>query len=318
MASAPLASVVVCTHNRSRLLAEACRSVLAVDFPSDAWELVIIDNRSTDDTLEVAHGIADEHPGRVRVIEEPAIGLSTARNRGIREARGEIVAFLDDDAFPDATWLKALVDALEQDSALAAGGPVEPLFEGDLPDWFAERYLPYLTVWDRGDQLHALAYNEYPRGANIAFRKEAFERFGGFSPELGRKGKSLRSCEEIEICLRIERGGGKILYVPGAGVRHRVSTERITPRWLVARFGAQGRSEAIIDWQHGGMRGLRKGLDQALRNAVGGFRHRHRDGKLLAHCHRGALWGYIDGMVRSVFTVRRYRPLEPATDWPTT
>ncbi|MEM7480149.1 MAG: glycosyltransferase [Acidobacteriota bacterium] len=310
------ASVVVCTHNRSRLLAEACQAVLGVDYPADRWELVIIDNRSTDDTLTVAQGIAAEYPGRVRVVEEPAIGLSAARNRGIREAKGEIVAFLDDDAFPEPAWLGALVEALQRDRALAAGGPVEPRFEGDLPDWFAERYLPYLTVWDRGDEIHPLEYNEYPRGANIAFRRETFDRFGGFSTDLGRKGKSLRSCEEIELCLRIERSGGKILYVPEAGVEHLVSTERITPHWLIARFAAQGRSEAIIDWQHGGFRGLRKGLGQALRNALGGFVHRKRDGRLLGRCHRGALWGYLDGMLRAVFTVRRYRPLEPAADWP--
>jgi GT2 family glycosyltransferase len=308
MPEPPFASVVVCTQNRSRLLAEACAAALAVDYPAERWELLIVDNRSTDDTLEVAREVASAHPGWVRVIEEPELGLSAARNRGIAEARGEVIAFLDDDAFPAAGWLRALADAVAEPGVLAAGGPVEPEFEGALPDWFRGRFLPYLTVWDLGPEPLNLTYNEYPRGANLAFRREAFERVGGFSAHLGRRGDSLRSCEETELCLRLERAGGAIRYAPAARVRHRVAAGRITERWMIRRYGAQGRSEAIIHWRHGGPRGLALGLRAALARAAAGTLTRHRGGKLLARCQRAALAGFLDGAARAVLGVRRWQP----------
>lgn len=313
MADIPFASVVVCTHNRSRLLAEACTAALAVDYPPDRFELLIVDNRSTDDTLAVAREVAAAHPGRVRVVEEPEIGLSAARNRGVAEARGEVIAFLDDDAYPEPRWLAALAAALTTGGALAAGGPVEPLYAGTLPPWFDDRYLPYLTVWDRGPEPHDLAYNEYPRGANIAYHRRAFERYGGFSPRLGRKGKSLLSCEETEHCLRIERGGDRVAYVPEARVRHRVAADRITRQWLTDRFNAQGRSEAIIDWRHWGPAGLARGLRQGLAN-VAASRSALSDAPdpeaatLLHHCHRATLRGYLSSALTAPLTLKRWKP----------
>lgn len=309
--AAPFASVVVCTHNRSQLLAEACETALAVDYPPERWELIVVDNRSTDDTPEVARAVAARHPSRVRVVEEAEIGLSAARNRGILEACGEVVAFLDDDAFPEPVWLSALVRALTTEGALAAGGPVEPLYNGELPSWFGPRHLPYITVWDRGTEPHELAYNEYPRGANIAFHRSAFERFGGFNPQLGRKGSSLLSCEETELCLRVERGGGTVLYVPEARVRHRVAAHRITRQWLIDRYGAQGRSEAIVDWMHWGLGGLLRGVWQAAANLLRARRNRDPDDPattLVATCQRRTLGGYLAGALKAPFSLPRWRP----------
>jgi GT2 family glycosyltransferase len=227
--SSPRTTVAVCTRNRSRSLLDACEATLAVDPPDGGWELLIVDNRSTDDTAEVARELAAREP-RVRVEVEPEIGLSAARNAGFRHARGELVVYVDDDAYPEPGWLRALVAAFDREGVLAAGGPVAPRFEGELPGWLGERFLPYLTVWDLGPEPIELTYNEYPRGANMAFHRDVFDRFGGFSTQLGRKGRSLLSCEETELCLRIERGGGKVLYVPEARVEHSVDAGRIDER----------------------------------------------------------------------------------------
>jgi GT2 family glycosyltransferase len=317
--STPLVSVVVCTRNRSTSLADSLAGLLAMDYPSDRWELLVVDNASTDDTLEVAQAVERENPDRVRVVEEREIGLSAARNAAIRVSEAEIIAFIDDDAVPAPGWLAALVGALSRPGVLCAGGPVRPEFEGELPDWFAGRLLGYLSIWDKGDQEAELVYNEYPRGTNVAFRREAFERFGGFSTKLGRKGKSLLSGEETEICLRIERSGGKILYVPGAGVRHVTPAERVTPAWMARRFQAQGRSEAIINWGHAGLRGLRRGLRMYVRNAIGGRAEARfgETGRILALCQRRALRGYVLGMLEAPFRIRRYRSREsePPADW---
>lgn len=309
----PEASVIVCTRNRSASLAEACEAILAIDFPTDRWEMIVVDNMSTDDTLAVAQALAEKYPDLVRVLQESEIGLSAARNAGVRAARGEVIAFIDDDAFPEPGWLQALVDVFDRGDVLAAGGPVEPLFQGDLPDWFDERYMPYITVWDKGPEVQTLTYNEYPRGANLAFHREVFERFGLFSTHLGRKGKNLLSCEELELCLRIERSGGKILYVPGARIRHLTVAERVTCDWLLKRFAAQGRSEAIIDWQHAGLHGLRVGLRryrEAARSAAG--QPDSEASEIFARCTRHALHGYLRGLLSAPLRVPRYRPAAAA------
>lgn len=316
MSKLPFVSVVVCTRNRSRTLAESSTALLAVDYPPDRWEVVIVDNRSTDDTLAVAHEIARGRPDLVRVIEQPELGLSATRNAGIRHARGEIIAFADDDAFPEREWLRALVEALLQENALAAGGPVEPWFQGELPRWFSDRYLPYLAAWDRGAEVHSLTYNEYPRGNNIAFRRIVFERFGYFSRQLGRTGSSLLSCEETELCLRIERGGGRILYAPKARIRHLTAAARITPDWLAQRFFAQGHSEAIVEWRHGGWRGLGRGWYRWFRMTLEAARQRHLppDGQIYARCLRHALAGHSRGVMGAPLRVPRYRPAE-GSEW---
>ena len=295
------ASVVVCTRNRSAALREACEGALALAAPF-AWELVIVDNASTDDTLEVARGIARGRPG-VRVEVEPTVGLSAARNLGARLARGAWVAYLDDDAIPAPSWLEAYAESFAAPTVLAAGGPIDPLYGGPLPDWFEPHFALYLAAWDRGPAPHRLAYNEYPRGANMAFRREVFTRCGEFEHRLGRRGRSLRSCEEIELCLRVERAGGAVVYAPGARVRHRVETGRLTPDWFAARFDAQGFSEAVVEWKHFGAAGLRRGLASHRAAAEGA------DG-LLGRFRRAAGRGYRRGALYSVLAVPRWDPPE--------
>jgi glycosyltransferase involved in cell wall biosynthesis len=314
MPELPQASVIVCTRNRAPTLVRAAEALLALDYPRDRWELVVVDNGSTDATAQVVAELAAAQPGLVRIVNEPRAGLSIARNTGFHAARGEVIAFADDDAFPTVGWLRALVEALLAEGALVAGGPVEPAFEGELPAWFDDLYLPYLAAWDRGDQVHALHYNDYPRGNNMALRREVFARFGEFSPHLGRTGRSLLSCEETELCLRVERGGGRIVYAPGARIRHLTVTERITPKWLARRFFAQGRSEAILEWQHAGWRGLRTGWLRWLRIC------RHvaslaREDPLFARCQRRALLGHSIGFLTAPISVPRYRPEGQAADW---
>jgi glycosyltransferase involved in cell wall biosynthesis len=309
MSPSPRVSVIVCTRNRSKLLEEACESMLEMEAPGSEWELLIVDNDSTDDTLELARGIERTHPERVRVMIEKEVGLSATRNAGIGAARGEILAFLDDDAFPARDWLSGIADALSEPQILCAGGPVEPLFQGELPEWLDDRFLPYLTVWDKGPETLPLQYNEYPRGANIAYRRAAFERFGLFSPHLGRKGRSLTSCEEIEHCLRIERGGGRIVYTPAARIRHWVDASRITPEWMEKRFAAQGRSEAIIHYQHAGHRGLRKGLRVYLTNAKNTPEGTSEADRLYRRCTRATLRAFFLACIDVPFRIPRYKPL---------
>jgi len=300
-------SVVVCTRNRSTALAGALDAMLAVDYDPRRWEMLIVDNASTDDTAAVAESVAASHPDRVRVVVEREIGLSAARNAGVAATAAGIVAFIDDDAFPEPGWLGAIVRGFRRSEVMCVGGPVAPLIEGELPEWFRGRFLPYLTVWDLGADEIELAYNEYPRGANIAFRRSGLELVGGFSTHLGRKGASLLSCEEIELCLRLERAGFTTLYQPGARVRHLTPVGRMTPEWLGARFAAQGRSEAVLNWMHGGLDAVRTGLRAARRHARDAARNRAQVGEVFAACSRHTVRGYYRGLL-DLPRVPRYRP----------
>ncbi len=318
MLKSPRISVIVCTRNRSELLTKACNSILAVEPPKRSWEMVIVDNMSTDDSLDIAHRIAAQNPNRVRVIQEAELGLSAARNAGVRATQSEILVFIDDDAFPQPSWLRGLEEALEMDRVYACGGPIDPLIEGELPDWVGKRYLPYLSAWDPGSEILDLAYNEYPRGANMAFRREVFERFGFFSHHLGRRGKSLRSCEETELCLRVERGGYRVLYTPKARVSHMVTANRVTEPWLLDRFAAQGTSEAIIDWQHGGLAGLRVGYERFHRYAVEARRDTGPGSDLFRRCQDRSWKAYSKAALFCPWTVRRWKPspeVGPIASW---
>jgi glycosyltransferase involved in cell wall biosynthesis len=316
------AEVVVCTRNRARLLAQACEAILAQDFPQDLWRLVIVDNASTDETHAVAKELERRFAGRIKAVQEPQIGHCAARNRGIQSTSAPIVAFTDDDAMPDRTWLRTLVKALTSSDALAAGGPVDPVFPVEMPKWFVSDFFPYLAVW-RCNGAGDLTYNEYPRGVNLAFRRKVFDRFGLFNTSLGlRAGRSLY-CDEVELCLRIERAGGRIVYSPHSIVRHCIEPERLTVDWITGRFAAQGRSEAIVNWIHGGWRGLLLGLNVHLRNIPAvpweGLAPRHpgltalelkQAAAVMTRCQRLALGGYLRQAGAAILRTPRYRALD--------
>ena len=159
------ATVAICTANRCARLAETLAALLpGVDF--GAAEVVVVDNGSIDGTPRLLAEVVAAHPRGVRAVREERAGLSAARNRAVREARGDLLLFLDDDALPAPGWIEAYFAAFGDGPIAAAGGPVEPIFDGALPEWLDDRFLPYLSVWDRGPRVTPLRYNELPRGAS--------------------------------------------------------------------------------------------------------------------------------------------------------
>jgi glycosyltransferase involved in cell wall biosynthesis len=304
------ATVAICTRNRSSALVASCEAVLAqrADFP---WELVIVDNGSDDDTPAVARALVGRHPGRARLVEEPTLGLSAARNAAVRVARGDWLGFVDDDAVPAVGWLEAYEAAFASPEVFAAGGPIDPEFRGARPVWLDESFLVYLSAWDLGAERQALVYNNHPRGTNMALRRAAFDRAGTFDPRLGRRGRSLRSCEEIELTLRLERLGHTVLYEPAARVRHRVELSRMSPDWMAGRFRAQAFSEAIVDWKHFGPHGLSAGVARH-RAAAAAPVPATPGGEVLARCRLAAWRAYRRGALYAAWAVSRWRPDDAA------
>jgi len=300
------ASIVICTRNRGEALnplLEALESHRA----SIETEVIVVNNASSDETAEVVRRHVERNSGRFLVVDEPVVGLSAARNTGARVARGQWVVYLDDDAIPRAGWLDAYSRWFEETDVDSLGGPVEPIFSGALPEWLTPDLLPYLSVWDLGENTIDLRYNELPRGANVAYRHTALERVGGFDRRLGRRSRSLRSCEEIEVGLRLERTGARTLYVPGAGVRHHVDTSRLTEAWMEWRFAAQGFSEAIVDWKHGGWLRLREGAARHARDARQAEADEGPEARL-ARFRRAAEKAYRRGALYALWAVERWEP----------
>jgi glycosyltransferase involved in cell wall biosynthesis len=293
------ASVVVCTHNRGSLLGESIEALLAQKFPEEDFEILVVDNASTDSTPSVLEELVRRHPRRVRAVREPILGHSSSRNRGVLASRGRVVAYTDDDARASPGWLAALVEACSRPDVWCAGGPVRPLVKGTFPEWLTPAFYPYLALFDKGDAEVDLAYNEYPRGVNIAFPREAFRAVGLFSTAFGRRGKrSLLSYDEIELSYRIASLGKRILYIPAAEAFHLIDAERLTPNWFLRRFYWQGKSEVYFDLVHRGVRFVKENLRQErrLRKAARALMPAGRDDKdLYARCRRRAWMGYAVG-----------------------
>jgi glycosyltransferase involved in cell wall biosynthesis len=239
-------SVVCCTYNRDLVFEDTVRSFLDCGTDGIEHELLLIDNNSTDKTREIGEGFGARYPG-IRYMNEPSQGHPLAKNRGIRESRGEIVAFVDDDVFFVSGWLKALASTFERHPEIACiGGKVVPHFEAERPPWLEDEMLWIYGVTRYGDLEKEIRFPDIPIGCNMAFRRAVFEKIGDFHMSLGRKPGILLSGDEDHFLLRAERAGLKTLYAPEIRVSHRVPPARLTRDWVLSRFYWAGVSEVAM------------------------------------------------------------------------
>jgi glucosyl-dolichyl phosphate glucuronosyltransferase len=243
--TAPLVSVVICTHNRAARLPAAMASVLAQrsDVP---FELLVVDNASADETPAVVQGFT--HP-RVRYLREPVLGLCRARNAGWRAARGRYVAYLDDDAVAEPAWLDALtaVFAAVPDAGVV-GGRVWPLWEAERPAWLSDEIALGLTIVDWSERRKDLVdlRREWLVGANMAIPAAVLAEVGGFRPELDRIGAKLLTGGDVFLQKRIVERGYRCVYEPAMAIGHVVPADRVDKAWFRRRYYWQGISDAVM------------------------------------------------------------------------
>lgn len=242
--SDPQISAIICTHNRSSYLGAAIDSLLRQDFVGN-FEVIVVDNASTDDTAQVV--AAHSSHTRLRYVYEPTTGLSIARNTGANAARSEIIAYLDDDAIASPQWLSTLYQAYQANPNLAiAGGKVTLLWAEGLqpPCWLSAGLSSNLGAYDLG-QAPVLINQPglTPRGLNYSVRRTFLEQVGGFDTKLGRVGKNLLSNEELHMTELALARGWQVAYLPEALAAHTVAPERLNRSWFLRRGWWQGISE---------------------------------------------------------------------------
>ena len=177
-------SVIICTYNRERYILPLLESIASQDYPRQAYEIVLVNNNSTDRTEELCTQFRQTHPDiHFHYCVEPQQGLSYARNRGIAESQGEYVIYVDDDATVFPNYLQAYSQFFQTyPEILAAGGPIIPAYEGVPPVWLTHFTKELLTGYlYRGDKTGFFTHGKYPGGGNACYRKKFFEQFGLFN-----------------------------------------------------------------------------------------------------------------------------------------
>ena len=242
-------SVVICTRNRIRFLEGSIDSLLTQEYPVDRFEVIVIDNGSGDETQTLVERYRLSAPIPVSYHAEVRPGTSFARNLGIEKARCEFVAFLDDDTIASPGWLAAFETAVREYAALAGGGPVMPVLDPviELPIWWDQ--VKNLFGFDHsylhpGQSIVGIRWPLWLGGCNCFYSRRLLQLHGAFHTDCGPVGQRYRVAEDIDLNVRLERAGIPIYYVADAWIRHRITADRLSNRYLWRRMFCAGVTDA--------------------------------------------------------------------------
>lgn len=246
-------SVIIPTYNRSQSLERALRSIAGLDFPREQFEVVVVDNNSSDATPEVADKFRNVGIP-LKYVKETRLSFTVARHTGAEAASGKILSYIDDDVIASNGWLSGLTEVFENDDKVGVvGGPILPVFESEPPEWI-KRYYPmsiWLSLFDRGSEIHE---EGGACGPNLSVRKDVLERVGGFPADTigveaeGRPGvveKIYVGSGDYGLCLKVKKAGYKVMYAPRALVHHVIPPVRLTKKWWRSRLAGEGCYHAL-------------------------------------------------------------------------
>ncbi len=249
------ATVLICTYNRAAFLGETLDSLARTRTARLGWNVVVVDNNSSDATRDVVTSRIAGYPVELKYLFEPLQGKSRALNTGLAATAAAIVVFTDDDVRVTEGWVEASCGRMLADPSIDySGGPVRPIWEGPCPPWLDQ---------DRADLWGTLAILDYgpepfvfeqrqrvPLGANMAVRRALIDRVGGFDPELGRKGESLLGQEQAEFFCRSRAAGARGWYEPAMEIHHVVPARRLTKEYFRRWWFWKGVSKSLLERRH--------------------------------------------------------------------
>jgi len=245
-------SIIIATFNRAAVLQTTLESLASLQ-PKGTWEVIVVDNNSSDDTRAVVERAAERFPVPLRYLFEAEQGRSAALNCGCRAAAGEILVTTDDDVRVEPDWLERIEAGLEAHRCDYVGGRVFPLWAGEVPPWLPSRFevlCGVIAVMDYGPEPMKYGVRA-PLGVNMAIRRAALDRVGEFDPRIGRKAGTLLGQEVRDWCVRAHALGVVGYYRPDIVVHHWIPAERLTKAYFRRWYYWRGVSRALL-YAHSG------------------------------------------------------------------
>lgn len=244
-----LISVIICTYNRAKFLPIALNSFTNQTLDKNFYEIIIVNNNSTDNTEKICKEFITDHPElNVKYFIEKNQGLSFSRNRGFGESSGSNIAYLDDDAFATKDYLKNMIHFFTDNPNVSAiGGKVIPVYENNKeePRWLSKYIWGIVTKVDMGNKVSEFPDNKYPAGCNMAIKRDVLQSVGLFDTNLGRKGRIGLASEEKDIFFRMRNADLHIYYVPDIPVYHNIDNYRLEYDYIKKLCIGIGLSERI-------------------------------------------------------------------------
>lgn len=241
-------SFITCTYNRDKYIAQTLESVCKQTFIPSAYEIIVVDNNSTDSTAGICEEFGQKYSDRnFRYFKEINQGLSFALNRGIKEARGEYLIFVDDDETIVPEHLERLDNHLNNfPDTLLAASPVIPVYEEAQPKWMSH-YTQRLIggYFDQGTQPKKLEAKNYPGTGHTIIKKDLYEKYGYYNTDLGRKGNSLIGAEDKDMFNRLKKNNIDCYYFPDIPIYHHIPSQKLTHQFFQKLTYSIGKSERI-------------------------------------------------------------------------
>jgi glycosyltransferase involved in cell wall biosynthesis len=243
-------SIIICCHNGASRLSPTLRHLRAQEAGNRQWEVLLVDNASTDGSSELALSLWQNGPAPLRVVREPKLGLNNARERGLAASRYEFLGFVDDDNWVEADWVSTAYDVLSADSQLGAVGSIcEPVYETPAPKWFQHFQKSFAILTDSDVQQIAQP-PDFVNGAGLCIRRVAWERLieNGFRFQLtDRVGKRLSGGGDIELTLALRLAGWKLHIEQRLRLQHFMPSQRLQWPYLRKLMRNYGASDVLLD-----------------------------------------------------------------------
>lgn len=242
-----MVSIVVATYNRCEFLQQCIDGFYKQDCDKSLFEILIVDNKSTDNTALVVRDLIEAYPVLdIKYVMETSQGLSFARNKGINESKYNLIHFFDDDSFATHNYVTEIINTFQNyPNAIAVGGKILLNYFEGRPKWASIYMESIFGLFDIGESEKEFPRKDYPRGSNMTFKRSVFEEIGFFDVGLGRKGKIMLGGEEKEIFQRIYQRGFSVIYNPMIVCYHSVPKVRTEFEFIKKQVIGIGISENI-------------------------------------------------------------------------